>query len=82
LIYYDRICALLRPLSRSTSELRHPPFSRRGKDGALVSLSSVLNSLVQGVKAGIGLPLDRLLLDFRLDGGACVSAAAGGRCVA
>ena len=47
-----------------------------------MSLSSVLNSLVQGVKAGIGLPLDRLLLDFRLDGGACVSAAAGGRCVA
>ncbi len=53
---------------RSLEELRLPPYSR-GKGGVPVTAKTVLGALVSACKAGVRLPVDRMLVDFHLDAG-------------
>lgn len=59
---------------RSIEEIRQPPFSRFPQ----LSIKGALGSLVSACKAGVEMPLDRLLTDFRLDAGGGIPALAGG----
>ena len=51
---------------RSIEELRLPPYSRASKREGGVSKISVLQSLVEAAKAGVQLPMERVLSDFFL----------------